>query len=144
MDKKTAAAIFGMPSFMIGVGDYNRDEYNNFVSTVIMQIARIIQQELTKKTLISPDLYWRFNVRSLMAYEIGEIVSAGAQMVDHAAMRRNEWRDWLGMTPDEDMDELLVLENYLPVSRLGDQKKLTEGEEGGETDEQEDSGEGTP
>lgn len=134
MDKRTAAAIFGMPAFMIGVGEYKRDEYNNFVSTVIMQLARIIQQELTDKTLLSPDLYWRFNVRSLMAYEISEIINAGAQMVDHAAMRRNEWRDWVGMTPDPDMDEILILENYLPADRLGDQGKLND--EGGEQHEQ--------
>lgn len=143
LDKRTAAAIFGMPAFMIGVGEYKRDEYNNFVSTVIMQLARIIQQELTKKTLLSPDLYWRFNVRSLMAYDIGEIVSAGAQMVDHAAMRRNEWRDWLGITPDPDMDELLILENYLPAGRLGDQKKLNgQGGEPNEPDKDSQPGEG--
>ena len=40
------------------------------------------------------------------------------------AMRRNEWRDWAGLPPDADMDELLALENYLPQDKLGDQKKL--------------------
>ena len=39
-------------------------------------------------------------------------------------MRRNEWRDWIGLSPDESMDELYLLENYLPPDRLGDQKKL--------------------
>ena len=32
-----------------------------------------------------------------------------------------------GLTPDDEMDELLALENYIPVARLGDQKKLGEG-----------------
>lgn len=59
-----------------------------------------------------------------MSYNLTELVNAGAQMVDHAAMRRNEWRDWLGLPPDPDMDDIIVLENYLPVNRLGDQKKL--------------------
>ena len=42
-----------------------------------------------------------------------------------------EWptRDIIGLPPDAEMDELLVLENYLPQDRLGDQKKLTEGSE---------------
>ena len=53
-------------------------------------------------------------------------------MVDRAAMRRNEWRDWIGLSPDEEMDEIYLLENYLPTDRLGDQKKLKEGGEGNE------------
>ena len=64
-----------------------------------------------------------------MAYSIGDITSLGQAMVDRMAMRRNEWRDWLGMEPDEEMFELLALENYLPADRLGDQKKLTGGEQ---------------
>ena len=40
------------------------------------------------------------------------------------ALRRNEWRSWLNLPPDEEMQDLLALENYLPEDRLGDQKKL--------------------
>ena len=64
-----------------------------------------------------------------MNYDIKELVDAGAAMVDHAAMRRNEWRDWMGLPPDPDMEDIIVLENYLPVDRLGDQKKLNDGGE---------------
>ena len=39
-------------------------------------------------------------------------------------MRRNELRDWLSMPPDPEMDEIFLLENYLPVNLLGYQKKL--------------------
>ena len=54
-----------------------------------------------------------------------ELVKAGAEMVDRMSMRRNEWRDWMGLPPDPDMDELLALENYIPADRLGDQNKLS-------------------
>ena len=47
-------------------------------------------------------------------------------------MRRNEWRDWLGLPPDPEMDELLALENYIPANKLGEQKKLDGN--GGESD----------
>ena len=90
------------------------------------------EQELTEKLLYSPELYWRFNYRSLLNYDIGELVNAGKEMVDRMALRRNEWRDWLGFAPDPDMDELLALENYIPADRLGDQGKLVGG---GESDE---------
>ena len=128
LDKQTVAAILGVPPFVLGVGEFKKDAWNNFISTTIMPIAQNLQQELTRKLLWSPDLYFRFNPRSLMNFDMTELVNAGAQMVDHAAMRRNEWRDWMGLPPDPDMDEIIVLENYLPVDRLGDQAKLTGGE----------------
>lgn len=128
LNKQTVASILGVPPFVLGVGDFHRDEWNNFVSTSIMPLALMIAQELTRKLLYSPDLYFRFNPRSLMNYSMDELVKAGAEMVDHAALRRNEWRDWMGLPPDPEMDDIIVLENYLPVSRLGDQKKLNGGE----------------
>lgn len=132
IDKRSIAAIIGVPSFLVGIGSFNRDEFNWFLSTRVRAIARIVEQELTKKTLLSPELYWRFNSRSLLSYDLPALISAGAQMVDRMAMRRNEWRDWAGLPPDSEMDELLALENYIPADRLGDQKKLKGGETDGE------------
>ena len=129
MDKRTAAGIFRVPPFLVGVGEFKKEEYNAFINNAIMPMAQGIQQELSRKLLYSPDLYWRFNPRSLYAYDLGEIIEAGGAMVDRAAMTRNEWRDWVGMTPREEMDDIMLLENYLPIDRLGDQKKLIGGGE---------------
>ena len=128
LDKQTVATILGVPPFVLGVGEFKRDEWNNFISTTIMPIAQIIEQELTRKLLPQGDRFFRFNARSLHNYSMDEMVKAGAEMVDRMAMRRNEWRDWMGLEPDPDMDELLALENYIPADRLGDQKKLTGGD----------------
>lgn len=128
LDKQTVAAILGVPAFVLGVGEFKRDEWNNFVSTTIMPLAQIIEQELTRKLLISPDLFFRFNPRSLHNYSMEELIKAGAEMADRAAIRRNEWRDWMGLDFDPEMDELLTLENYIPAARAGDQNKLTGGE----------------
>lgn len=130
LDKKTVASILGVPPFLLGVGEFNRDAWNNFINSTIMPLARNIEQELTKKLLYSPDLFFRFNSWSLFSYSITELVSAGAEMVDRMALRRNEWRAWVNMPPDPDMNELLALENYVPADRLGDQAKLSAG--GGE------------
>ena len=127
LDKQTVATLLGVPPFVLGVGEFKREAWNNFVSTTIMPIALNIQQELSRKLLIDPDLYFSFNSRSLMNYSMDELIKAGAEMVDRMALRRNEWRDWMGLSPDDEMNELLALENYIPASRLGDQKKLNGG-----------------
>jgi len=128
LDKQTVASILGVPPFVLGVGEFKRDWWNSFVSTEIMTQAQGIQQVLTRGIVEDPRQFFRFNSRSLLNYSMEELVKAGAEMVDRMAMRRNEWRDWMGLPPDEDMDELLALENYIPANRLGDQKKLTGGE----------------
>lgn len=132
LDKQTVASILGVPSFVLGVGDFHREAWNNFVNSTIMPIAKMIEQELTKKLINDPNRYFQFNSWSLYSYSITEMVSAGAEMVDRMALRRNEWRGWLSLPPDQDMEELLALENYLPQDRLGDQGKLIQNE-GGET-----------
>lgn len=132
LDKKTVASILGVPPFVLGVGDFYQEEWNNFIDSTIMPIALNIQQELTRKLLYSPDLYFKFNQRSLYTYSLQETISAGAEMVDRMALRRNEWRDWVGLPPDKEMAELLALENYIPADRLGDQGKLIQNGEGGE------------
>lgn len=134
LDKRAVAAIFGIPPFLIGVGQFNLQEYQHFVTTRLMAVARIIEQEMTRGILWSPDLYLAFNPRSLYNYSMSELVTVGTQLIDHMAMRRNELRDWLGLPPDADMDELLALENYIPANRLGDQAKLINQDEGGEND----------
>ena len=126
LDKRTVASVLGIPPFVLGVGDFNRDAWNNFVNTTIMPLARSIEQEMTKKLLFSPDLFFRFNSWSLFSYSVTELVSAGGEMVDRMALRRNEWRGWLNLPPDPDMNELLALENYIPQDRLGDQGKLVQ------------------
>lgn len=127
LDKRTVASILGVPPFVLGVGEFKRDAWNNFISTTLMPLADAIAQELTRKLLGDGDLYFRFNARALLDYDLTELIKSGVGLVDRAAMRRNELRDWVGLPYDEEMDELLMLENYLPTDRLGDQKKLNEG-----------------
>ena len=113
LDRKSVAALLSVPGFMVGVGEFDSKAYDWFVSVPCMTPAKIIEQELTKKTLISPDWYWKLNNRSLLNYDVEKIVNVGKELVDRATMRRNELRDWLGMSPDPEMDDVLILENYL-------------------------------
>ncbi len=128
LDIKTIARCFGIPPFMVGVGDFNKDEYNNFISTTIMSIAIIIQQELSNKLLFSPNMYFKFNHKSLMQYDLGEKVTFVKELVGGGMLNRNEGRAEFDYSPvDVDgMNDYTVLENYLQVADLSKQKKLVQ------------------
>jgi HK97 family phage portal protein len=124
LDKRTAAAIVGVPPFLVGAGKFDAEEFNNFISSRVLPIARGIEQELTKKLLINPNWFFRFNPRSLYSYSITDLMEVGCNGVDRAILTRNEVRDSLGYDPFEGGDEPTILENHIPYAKIGDQKKL--------------------
>ena len=126
LDKRTVAAVLGVPAFLLGVGDYDKQAWNNFVQNTVRPIAIGIQQEMTKKLILSPKWYVKFNVLSLMDWDLQTLYTVFGGLSDKGIVTGNEVRDRIGMSPMEGLDELRLLENYLPIDRLGDQKKLVQ------------------
>lgn len=123
LNKKTVAAILGVPGFILGVDSYNKDEWNAFVQGTIMTICKSIAAELTKKLIINPKWYLQFNVWSLMDYDlkaISDVLLAGS---DRGYVNGDEWRDRMHMNP-AGLKEYKILENYIPYDMSGAQKKL--------------------
>ena len=124
LDKASVASILGVPAFLLGVGEYKKAEWNNFVNVQIKSIVMGMQQEMTRKLIISPKWYVRFNIMSLLDWDIQTISSVFCSLADRGFVTGNEVRDKIGMSPKEGLNELKVLENYLPWDMSGLQKKL--------------------
>lgn len=125
MDKRMVAAVIGVPAFLLGVGEFKRDEWNSFIQSKIRPLAQSIQQELTRALIISPKWYLQFNIWSLMDYDlkaVSDILLSGA---DRGYVCGDEWRDRMHMTP-AGLKEYKVLENYIPADMSGKQKKLVQ------------------
>lgn len=129
LDKRTVAALIGVPPFVLGVGDYNQKQWNSFISSKILPIVRELEQEMTKKLILSPKWYWKFNILSLYDYDLNTIADIYCKLSDRGFVSGNETRDRIGLSPREGLDELRVLENYIPTDMSGQQKKLIQQEE---------------
>ena len=131
MNKETAAAIVGVPAFLVGVGEFKKDEYNNFIQTTVKEIVEKIQQTLTKGLILSPDWYIKGNVWALLDWDLQQITSVFTAMGDRGWVTGNEARDRINLEPKEGLDELKVLENYIPADMSGNQNKLNGGNQNG-------------
>lgn len=127
LDKRTVAAILGVPPFLLGVGDYKQEAWNSFIQNTVKPIAISMQQEMTKKLILSEKMYLKFNVLSLMDWDIKTISAVFGGLSDKGIVTGNEVRDRLGMSHLEGLDELRILENYIPSNMIGLQKKLVQG-----------------
>lgn len=127
LDKRTVAAVLGIPPFLLGVGDYDQKAWNAFVQNTVREIALNIAQEMTRKLILSPQWYLRFNVKSLMDWDLKTISDIYLAASDRGFIDGNEFRDKIGADPRDELGELRILENYLPWDMSGLQKKLIQG-----------------
>lgn len=127
LNKKTVASVIGVPPYLLGVGEFKRDEWNNFIQTTVKAIATNIQQELTRGLILSPKWYLMLNYWSLMDYDLASMSNILLAGADRGYVNGDEWRDRMHMTP-AGLKEYKILENYIPYDMSGNQKKLVQDE----------------
>ena len=123
LDKRTVASVIGVPAFLLGVGEFNREEWNSFIQTKVRAIAQSIEQELTRCLIVSPKWYVHLNYWSLIDYDLGTMSNVLLAGSDRGFVNGDEWRDRMHMAP-AGLKEYKILENYIPVDMSGNQKKL--------------------
>ena len=126
LDVRTVASVVGVPAYLLGVGEFNRDEWNSFVQTRVKAIAQIIQQELTRALIVSPKWYLQLNYWSLIDYDlkaVSDVLLAGS---DRGFVNGDEWRDKMHLAP-AGLKDYKILENYIPYADSGNQNKLSQG-----------------
>lgn len=128
LNKKTTAAIVGVPPFFVGIGDFKKEEFNNFVTNELRTIVECIAQTLTKGLILSPNWYVKGNIWQLLDWDLNTITSVFTAFGDRGWVSGNEARDKINLEPKEGLDELKVLENYIPADKTGSQKKLIQEE----------------
>lgn len=128
LDKREVASLVGVTPYMVGVGSYSDAEHNHMIRTTAVTISNIICQELTRKLLISEEMYFQMSTRRLYSYTLQELASVADDQYIRGLMDGNEARDWLGLSPRKGLNELVILENYIPRGMIGNQKKLEGGD----------------
>lgn len=123
LDKRTVAAVLGVPPYLLGIGEFKRDEWNNFIQGRLRPIVLTIQQEMTRGLILSPKWYLDFNVWSLMDYDMKSMSDILLSGSDRGFVNGDEWRTRMHLPP-AGLKEYKVLENYLPYDMSGKQKKL--------------------
>lgn len=126
LDKRAVASVLGIPPFILGVGDYNQKQWNNFIQTTIGPLCTALAQEMTRKLITNDRWYLRFNTLNLMDWDVTSISQVFGVLYDRGIVTGNEVRDRIGYDPKDGLDELHVLENYINIDRIDDQKKLLE------------------
>lgn len=126
LNRTALATLFGAPPFLLGVGNYNREQYNSWIKTAILPICQGITQTLTQGLLDSPDRYFVMPEKRLYAYTPMEMVTMALAMSDRGYVNGDEVRD-LAMMDPAGLTDFRALENYIPYDMAALQAKLQGG-----------------
>ena len=126
LNRTALATLFGAPPFLLGVGSFNRDQYNTWVKNTIIPICKGICQVLTAGLLENENRFFTMPEKRLYAYTPTELVTLGLAMADRGFANGDEIRDFMMMDP-AGLTEYRALENYIPYDMAALQAKLLNG-----------------
>lgn len=132
-NKKDILSVFEMPLHVLNLDKFDEKAENNFIKNKIIPRLINIEEEMMYTLFSKEELavrFIKFNVNGLLRGTLTERVDYYTKMFQIGAMTQNEIRRREDMNDIEGGDVPLMLENYLPSSLLGQQKKINS--EGGD------------
>lgn len=126
LNRTAVATLFGAPPFLLGVGSFNREQYNTWIKATIIPICKGICQVLTAGLLENEKRFFAMPEKRLYAYTPTELVTLGLAMSDRGFANGDEIRDMMMMDP-AGLTEYRALENYIPYDMAALQQKLMQG-----------------
>lgn len=135
LNREKIAGLLGVPAFLLGVGTYKKEEYQHFIRTKITTITKAIEQELTQKLLIADNLFFKFNINSLLNNDLVELANVYTALYSRGLITGNEVRDIFDLNPKEELEGFIMLENYIPMELIDKQNKLSGNTDGKEETE---------
>ncbi len=123
LNRTAVAALYRMPPFLLGVGPFNREEYNAWIKRSVLPVCQGITQVLTLGLLDNEDWYFAMPEKRIYAYTPLELVDMGLAMSDRGFANGDEVRDFAMMDP-AGLTEFRPLENYIPWDMVALQSKL--------------------
>ena len=123
LNKTALASLIGLPPFLLGVGSFDRDQYNAWIRQRVIPICNGITQTLTRALIESDKRYFVMPEKRLYSYTPMEMVTMGLQMSDRGFANGDEVREMAMMDP-AGLTEYRALENYIPYDMAAQQQKL--------------------
>ena len=130
IDKRMLASVFNVPVYRLTGEKFDERAFNHFIKTTVHRVALVIEQELTRKLLnhgyteTSGDWFFRFNQNAALSYDLETIADNLLPQYKAGILTGNEVRARLGYEPREELDELILLENFIQIDDIANQKKL--------------------
>ena len=78
--------------------------------------------------LENPNWYFKCNSKSLLAYDTKELAEIGMNLYIRGIYTGNDVLNMIGDSPKPGLDELIILENFIPQGMIGEQSKLKGGD----------------
>ena len=121
------SASLGCPLHTVGLGPFDKEAETAFFENVITPILTNIEEELNYALFAQNELKYRFirfNIKKKMRGNMAERIDYYNGLFNIGAITQNEIRALEDMDKIEGGDTPLILENYLPIDALNQQKKL--------------------
>jgi HK97 family phage portal protein len=103
------ARYFNVPVSLLTENNQNAESIQiQFLTQCLTPFLVLIEDELNRKLITDPDLYFDFDERTLIRTDMKSMAVYIKTLTDAGIMTANEARELLGLPPKEGADDLVI------------------------------------